>query len=70
MMTCTRCAAPAQGFQPLGTVTTREGVGRCGCMNLLHAFLFGRKSCTHEDMNCPQGECDDLYPPNREDSGR
>lgn len=25
-------------------------------------------SCNHEDMNCPKGECDDLY--NREDMGR
>ena len=26
--------------------------------------------CTHEDMNCPPGECEDLYPPHREDMGR
>lgn len=26
------------------------------------------KQCTHEDMSCPPGECDDLY--NREDMDR
>lgn len=26
--------------------------------------------CNHEDMNCPPGECDDLYPYSRPDMGR
>lgn len=33
-------------------------------------FKASRKQCTHEDMSCPPGECEDLYPPHREDSGR
>lgn len=26
--------------------------------------------CNHEDMSCPPGECDDLYPYSRPDMGR
>jgi hypothetical protein len=43
---------------------------RCDDMPGEGVHALPPKQCTHEDMACPPGECEDLYPPFREDMGR